>query len=277
MLNLLSISKVAIEWIVSVAVVLAAIGIGITVYFIVGKHRSKVSVKGKNAQEVTFKSLTYLTKVSMLTAIAVVLLYIEFPLLPAVPHLKLNVSDVPTLLASFMFGPITGIVVNAVKIGVCLLLRGTSTGFVGDLSNFISGTLYAGLAGLIYLIRRGKIGAVISLVVSSIAFCIAMWFCNQYMLLPMFGIKDMDVMMPMLWWTLLFNVIKTVLTCALTYFIYKPLSRIMHWEIGARKKAAVVAGNAEQSSDQNADTAEQSLVADTDTQEQHDVSADTKE
>ena len=244
MLNLLSISKVAIEWLISIGVILVAIGIGVTVYFVVGKKRSKVSIKGANAQEVTFKSLTYLTKVSMLTALAVVLLYIEFPLLPAVPHLKLNVSDVPTLLASFMFGPITGIVVNAVKIGVCLLLRGTTTGFVGDLSNFISGTLYAGIAGVIYLIRKGKLGAVISLIVSSVVFCAAMWVCNQYMLLPMFGITEHTVMMTTLWWTLLFNVIKTVLTCALTYFIYKPLSRIMHWEIGARKKAAVAATDA---------------------------------
>lgn len=241
MLNLMALSKIAIEWLVTAGIVLALIGIGVTIYFVVGKKRSKVSVKGENAQEVTFKSITYLTKVSMLTALAVVLLYIEFPLLPAVPHLKLNVSDVPTLLGSFMFGPITGIVINAAKIGVCLLLRGTSTGFVGDLSNFISGTLYAGIAGLIYLIRRGKLGAVISLTVSSVVFCIAMWFCNQYMLLPMFGITEMDAMMPMLWWTLLFNVIKTVLTCLLTYFIYKPLSRIMHWEFGARKKAVAVA------------------------------------
>ena len=246
MLNLISLSTVAIEWIVSVGVVLASIGIGVAVYFIVGKRRSKVSVKGGSAKEVTFKSLTYLTKVSMLTALAVVLLYIEFPLLPAVPHLKLNVSDVPTLLASFMFGPITGVVVNAVKIGVCLLLRGTTTGFVGDLSNFISGTLYAGIAGLIYLMRKGKLGAVISLIVSSIVFCIAMWFCNQYMLLPMFHITEHTVMMTTLWWTLLFNVIKTVLTCALTYFVYKPLSRIMHWEIGARKKPAVAATEATQ-------------------------------
>ena len=261
MLNLMALSKIAIEWLITAGVVLAAIAIGVTVYFIVGKKRSKVSVKGENAKEVTFKSITYLTKVSMLTALAVVLLYIEFPLLPAVPHLKLNVSDVPTLLGSFMFGPITGIVINAAKIGVCLLLRGTSTGFVGDLSNFISGTLYAGIAGLIYLIRRGKLGAVISLIVSSVAFCIAMWFCNQYMLLPMFGIKDMDAMMPMLWWTLLFNVIKTVLTCVLTYFIYKPLSRIMHWEIGARKKATAT-NNAE-------------VVASTSAEEQQETSTDT--
>ena len=255
MLTMMALSKIAIQWLVTAGVVLAAIAIGVTVYFIVKKKRGQVSKTGKSIQEVSFKSVTYLAKVSMLTALAVVLLYIEFPILPAVPHLKLNVSDVPTLLASFMFGPITGIVVNAVKIGACLLLRCTSTGFVGDLSNFISGTLYAGIAGLFYLIRRNKLSAIISLIISSIVFCIAMWFCNQYMLLPMFGITDQSAMMPMLWWTLLFNVIKVVLTCLLTFFIYKPLSRIMHWEIGARKKEAVAAGSTEQIDDQsNTDT-----------------------
>ena len=237
MLNLLGLTGIEIAWLASVLGIAAALAIGATIYTVVGRKLGKLQPHGKtNAREFSFKSITYLTKVSMFSALAVVLLYIEFPLLPAVPHLKLNVSDVPRLLATFMFGPITGTVVNAVKIGVCLLLRGTSTGFVGDLSNLVSGTLYTVVAGLIYLLRRNKVGAIIALSVSSAVFCVAMWFCNQWFLLPMFGIKDMAAMMPMLWWTLLFNVIKTVLTCLLTFFIYKPLSRALHWEIGVRVK-----------------------------------------
>ena len=239
MLNLLGLSNIAIAWMASVLGIAAALAIGATIYILVGRKRGKLQPQGKTtAREFSFKSITYLTKVSMFSALAVVLLYIEFPLLPAVPHLKLNVSDVPSLLASFMFGPITGTVVNAVKIGVCLLLRGTSTGFVGDLSNLVSGTLYTVIAGFIYLLRKNKVGAIIALAVSSAVFCVAMWFCNQWFLLPMFGIKEMSAMMPMLWWTLLFNVIKTVLTCLLTFFIYKPLSKALHWEITIKKKSA---------------------------------------
>ena len=237
---LLTLSNIQIAWLASVLGIAAGLAIGATIYIVVGRKRGKLQPRVKtNAKDFSFKSITYLTKVSMFSALAVVLLYIEFPLLPAVPHLKLNVSDVPSLLASFMFGPITGAVVNAVKVGVCLLLRGTTTGFVGDLSNLVSGTLYTVIAGFIYLLRRNKVGAIISLAVSSAVFCVAMWFCNQWFLLPMFGIKDVAAMMPMLWWTLLFNVIKTVLTCLLTFFIYKPLSRALHWEIGGKKKAAV--------------------------------------
>lgn len=188
----------------------------------------QASEKKQKAKKIAKKSVSYLAKVSILSAMAVILLYIEFPLLPAVPHLKLNVSDVPALLASFMFGPITGTIVNAVKVGMCLLLRGTSTGFVGDLSNLVSGTLYVVVAGVVYLIKKNKLGAILALISSSIVFCVAMWFCNQWFLLPMFGIKDQATMMPMLWWTLLFNFIKTTLTCVITMFIYKGTHRLFN-------------------------------------------------
>lgn len=174
------------------------------------------------------RSVSYLAKISILSAMAVVLLYIEFPLFPAVPHLKLNVSDVPALLATFIFGPVSGTIVNAVKIGVCLLIRGTSTGFVGDLSNLISGTLYVVTAGLIYKFNKSKLGAVLSLAISSIVFCGVMWVCNQFMLLPFFGIKEDAVIMPMLWWTLLFNLIKCVLTSIITFFIYKRTHKLLN-------------------------------------------------
>lgn len=166
-------------------------------------------------------SATFLAKVAMLTALGVVLLYIEFPFLPAVPWLKLNFSDCPSLMASFMFGPITGILVNAFKVLICLLLRGTSTNFVGDLSNLVSGSLYAAVAGIIYMRKKNKVGAVLALAVSSVIFCLSMWLCNQFFLLPLFGLTESSVMYPALFWTLLFNVIKTALTSLLTFFIYK--------------------------------------------------------
>ncbi len=237
MTNLLSISQIAISWLVAVLAIVIALQLGAIVVLAV-RRRKGVSARQQTAgaKAVTFKSVTYLTKVALLSAMAVVLLYVEFPLLPATPWLKLNVSDVPCLLATFMFGPITGTVVNGVKVGVCLLLRGTSTGFVGDLSNLISGTVYAVVAGLIYMIWRNKKGAVVALTVSSALFCGVMWLCNQYMLLPFFGMDgDPAEMTVLLWWTLLFNVIKTLLTALLTFVIYKPLSRALHWEFGTGK------------------------------------------
>ena len=199
---------------------------------VVEQSPQQVEVAGATKQpkekHIAKLSVSYLAKIAILSAMAVVLLYIEFPLFPAVPHLKLNISDLPALLATFIFGPVSGTIVNAVKIGVCLLLRGTSTGFVGDLSNLISGTLYVVTAGLIYKFNKSKFGAIISLAISSVAFCVVMWVCNQFMLLPFFGIKDESVIMPMLWWTLLFNFIKCLLTSIITFFVYKRTHKLLN-------------------------------------------------
>lgn len=174
------------------------------------------------------KSAAYIAKIAILAAFGVVLLYIEFPILPAVPFLKLNISDCPALIASFMFGPISGVIVNALKVGLCLLLRGTSTGFVGDISNLISGSLYAIIAGVIYYIKKDKTGALLALILSSVVFCGAMLLCNAYMLFPFFGITDKNTATSLLWWTLLFNAIKCALTSFVTFYVYKHTRRLFN-------------------------------------------------
>ena len=73
-----------------------------------------------------YRSATYIAKIAMLCAAAVGLLYIEFPIFTATPWLELNVSDFPALLASFMFGPISGVIVNGVKVGLCLFVQNYS-------------------------------------------------------------------------------------------------------------------------------------------------------
>lgn len=183
----------------------------------------KTNPQKKEARSASRKSASFLAKIAILSAFGAILLFVEFPIFPATPWLKLNLSDLPTLLASFMFGPVSGTAVNAVKLGIALLIRGTSTGFVGDLSNLISGTLYAVTAGLIYKIRKDKHGAVLALVVSGIVFCVSMILCNAFILLPAFGITDKDAMSTTLLLTLAFNLIKTTLTGIATFLLYKKL------------------------------------------------------
>jgi len=165
-----------------------------------------------------YRSAAYLAKIAILSALGFVLLVIEFPIFPATPYLQLNVSDLPTLLASFMFGPISGIIVNALKTALGLL-RSTSGG-IGELSNLISGTIYAFSAGVIYKLKKDKTGAIIALIAGSTVFIVSMLLCNALILLPAYGITD-GAMKPLLLWTALFNLIKTGLTSALTFFLYK--------------------------------------------------------
>ena len=56
-----------------------------------------------------------LITISMLSAIAFVLTFIKFPIPFLPPYLTLDFSDVPSLLATFTFGPVAGIIVALVK------------------------------------------------------------------------------------------------------------------------------------------------------------------
>ena len=91
---------------------------------------------------------TKLAVTGMLTAIAVVLQYIEFSI-PIVPSfLKLDFSDLPELIGTFVLGPLWAVIICFLK-NLIHIPFGTSGG-VGELSNFLLGATFSLVAGLIY-------------------------------------------------------------------------------------------------------------------------------
>ena len=62
-----------------------------------------------------------LTVTAMLSTIAFILMYIEFPIPALIPSfVKLDISDLPELLAAFSLGPVYGVVVSLLKnVGIC--------------------------------------------------------------------------------------------------------------------------------------------------------------
>ena len=73
-------------------------------------------------------------------AIASILHIFDFPLPFLAPGFyKLDFSEVPVMLCGFYLGPSAAITCEAVKIILKLLLKGTSTAFVGDFANFAVG------------------------------------------------------------------------------------------------------------------------------------------
>ena len=71
--------------------------------------------------------------ISICSAIAAVLHMLDFPLLFLAPEFyKLDFSELPVMLCGFYLGPSAAVVSEAVKILLKLLLKGTSTAFVGD-------------------------------------------------------------------------------------------------------------------------------------------------
>ena len=94
-----------------------------------------------------------LTLSAVLAAIAVVVMFLEFaiPFMP--PFLKLDLSDIPALVGGFIMGPVAAVLIQLVKNLVHILL--TQTGGIGEVSNFVIGSLFAGIASWIYC-KGGK-------------------------------------------------------------------------------------------------------------------------
>lgn len=165
-----------------------------------------------------------LIKISLLSALALLLMYLDFPIIPAFPWLKIDLSDVPALLGAFGFGPLVGVVIELIKNILYFFTKGSS--FAGVLANFLFGAALVLPAGIIYRIKKSKVGAVVGMIIGTIVMEIAGIFGNVYILLPLYGMhmNAEQLMKYVLTGIVPFNIIKALLVNILTYFIYKRVS-----------------------------------------------------
>ena len=100
-------------------------------------------------------NVRYLTVTAMLSAIAFVLMLFDFPIAFLIPSfIQMDFSELPALIGSFAMGPACGVMVCLIK--NILHLTVSSTGGVGELSNFILGTAFVLPAGLIYKHKKSR-------------------------------------------------------------------------------------------------------------------------
>lgn len=200
---------------------------------------------------------TKLTVTAMLTAIAVVLQYIEVSI-PIVPSfLKLDFSDIPELIGAFVIGPIWGVAICLLKNLIHLPFSG-SVG-VGEFSNFILGAIFVFVAGMIYKYHKTKTGALVASISGALAMAVLSIATNYFFVYPVYAQLwaggDMNVIISMykallpasdtlLKSLLIFNVPftfgKGLVVAAITMFIYKPLSNMivkMNNSFNKKKKA----------------------------------------
>ena len=95
-----------------------------------------------------------LIAMSMLAAISTLLMFLEMPIPFMPPFLKLDISAVPIMVGSFLFGPIEGVVMALLKSIIHLL--STQTAGVGELADFLITGSFALTAGLVYRIKEKK-------------------------------------------------------------------------------------------------------------------------
>lgn len=180
---------------------------------------------------------------AMLGAAASVLMLLEFPipfLMPA--FVKMDISELPALLAAFSLGPVSGGAVCLIKNLVNLPF--SYSGGVGELCNFILGLCFVVPAGWIYRAKKTRTGALIGALAGSAAMAACSVPVNYYIIYPFYtnlmplesiieayqqiysGINGL--LACLLLFNLPFTLVKGLLNMTLTFLIYKPLSPLLH-------------------------------------------------
>lgn len=197
--------------------------------------------------------LNKLITAAMLSAVAAVLMFFELPLPFIAPDFyKLDFSEVPVLIGGFSLGPVWAVVIEFVKILLKFVIKSTQTAGVGELANFLMGCAFVFPASLLYKWRKTRKTALVGMSLGTISMTVVAVFLNAYLLLPAYAaafktsieffVQLGNAINPnidgLLSFVILavapFNLIKGVIVSILVFFLYKPLSSIIHNRIGAR-------------------------------------------
>ncbi|HHU91590.1 MAG TPA: ECF transporter S component [Halanaerobiaceae bacterium] len=165
-----------------------------------------------------------MVKVSLLAAISYILTFIRIPL-PLFPeYLKLDIAELPALIGGFSLGPVYGIMIVLIRNIVDFLTK-TTTGGVGELSNFIVGSSFVITASLIYNYNKTRKTALISVICGTLVMSLLALLSNKYIIFPLYGL-------PADWGFLFtfifpFNLIKGGVNSVVVLLIYKKISSLL--------------------------------------------------
>ena len=125
-----------------------------------------------------------MTSIAVLSAVAFVLSFLEFPVPLSPSFARMDLSDFPALIGAFAFGPVAGILIELVKNLLGLISSATSG--IGELANFLMGASFVATAGLIYMHHKTKNTALLGGIAGSFIMGIVAALANYFILLPLF-------------------------------------------------------------------------------------------
>ena len=198
-----------------------------------------------------------LTTVSILGAVASMLFFWSFSVVPGVPFYKMDFSNIPVLLGTFAMGPLAGVLILAVK-SLSGLLHSTSM-YVGELADFLIGLGMVIPAGLMYRRQKTRKGAIAGMVIGTVLATLVAAATNIYIMIPFFsaayGMPIQQIVnmgkgfIPsisslaefVLYITTPFNLLKWSVLSVIGALLYKPLSPVLHGRVrGMRRSGATL-------------------------------------
>ncbi len=186
-------------------------------------------------------NIRYIAVTAMLSAVAFILMFFEFsvPFMPA--FVKLDLSELPALIGAFSMGPLCGVLVCLVKNLLHLLI--TTTGGVGELSNFVLGAVFVLPAGLIYKRKKSRKTAIIGSLTGAVLMALISVVSNYFVMYPFYTVfLPMDTIISMyqailpgvnglleclIVFNMPFTFLKGMISVVITFLIYKHISPIL--------------------------------------------------
>ena len=169
-------------------------------------------------------STKQLVTMALMCALSAIFMFVQIPLIPAVPFLCYDPSLVPALVCGFAFGPGAGAAVGVMAVVIHALMTGD---WVGALMNVVATIGFVLPAALVYRAKRTYPAAIVGLVLSVVA-ATACSIAANLTIGVAFWYGSMDAALALVLPALLpFNLVKTVLNSALTLAVYKAVSNLI--------------------------------------------------
>ena len=207
-------------------------------------HKAAEKKRGQKKKILDIHSMTI---IGMLSAIATILHLFDFSLPFLAPvFYKVDFSEIAVMVGTFSLGPVAGVLIEFCKILLKVLIKGTSTAFVGDLANFLIGCSLLLPASAVYEFTKTKKGALLGCIAGTVVMTVFGSMFNGLYLIPkfvvMYGMPSVDTIVAMgskinpaitdLKTLVCFsvaplNLLKASVVSVVTMVIYKPLRRVM--------------------------------------------------
>ena len=186
-------------------------------------------------------NIRLLVGTGMLSGLAFVLQYLEFPI-PIMPgFIKFDFSDLPALIGAFAYGPLAGVIVEFIK--NLLHCTVTQSFTVGELSNFILGVAFVLPAGLLYKYKKTRTTALIGSIAGAVIMGAFSIVSNYFLVYPVYynfmpqeavlGAYQLiapsmkSILQCLICFNMPFTFIKGMFSVVITFVTYKHISPIL--------------------------------------------------
>ena len=193
-----------------------------------------------------FLTVSTLVKISILSAIGYILMFISVPLPMLFPEfLKIDISDLTALLGGISLGPMVGVSIAFLKNLLQFITGMSTTGGVGEIANFLIGGSFVFTVSYIYSKKRNVSGVIIGLISGIIIMTIVGCIANYFIILPFYSTIgfSIDAVVSMgskinpaikdkltfvIWIIAPFNILKSGIMSLLTLPMYKKTEKILN-------------------------------------------------